>query len=53
MAKKSGSGNSGETSKKVATVASNLLRNKNTAPATKKVAASALSQAPNKPKNKK
>ena len=52
MTKKNNSGNSGETSKKIATLASNALRDKNSSPNTKKLAASALSQAPNKPKTK-
>jgi hypothetical protein len=44
--------NNEQTSKKVATEASKLLSNKKTPKKTKSVAASALTQAPSKPKKK-
>jgi len=43
---------SGQSSKKMATKASNALRNPNTSKTTKSLAASVLSQAPNKPKGR-
>ncbi len=46
------SGKNEQTSKKVATQASKLLSNTKTSKTVKSVAASALTQAPNKPKKK-
>ncbi|MGF7219268.1 hypothetical protein GGR92_005451 [Spirosoma lacussanchae] len=53
MSKKGGStNNSGQSTPKVATLASKVLQNPNSSKVSKTLAASVLSQAPNKPKGK-
>lgn len=53
MSKKGGStNNSGQSTPKVATLASKVLQNPNASKVSKTLAASVLSQAPNKPKGK-
>lgn len=53
MNKKGGStNNSGQSSPKVSTLASKVLQNPNASKVSKTLAASVLSQAPNKPKGK-